>query len=710
MTAHQHPAALPKGHRIDEYEIVRVLGAGGFGITYLAFDHNLNAPVAIKEHFPARWAARASDGRVVSADDEHTNEFTWSRHRFRQEARLLARLEPHPNIVRVHRYSEDDDSAYFVMDYAEGDSLQLVLDTHGALTPEQWRSWMDPILDGLEHLHHHGYLHRDIKPANIVIRTDADGRTIPVLVDFGAARVAAQERTHTQVLTPGYAPMEQHSANAVEGPPTDIYALAAVSYEALTGAPPPSAPDRMLDDRYEPLSARVPAADRTWLAALDQGLSLQPSDRPQTVTEWRAALLQAENEPAGRNAGTAPSAAAQYQAAKPHFEKAWQHAKEAGHDLAPFIEWAVDQMLRAGIDVDTAFDTVGRFVEEQTKADEREAERGSDRGPSLSWKARMTGFVAARAARLRTSLSRKRLWWPDEECAKLFGVLTRELSATSPAANRFWRGCGSIDGVETNGASATTSRCVAVEPKPDSTRRDTSPTQFESFSRLTGRMIAYGGAHAVPIDQDSPFGSYNGYVDLMETCYLETGEEPELSLPEQEESLLMTFYSMYSALQSGDHGFDRIVDDVLDSLGDEDDHDDYDAYESWRDEEFREIEGHLVRGLERCGEDRTEIRGYFSSVDDWLAECRDLRDEPASPDKLESDISEVVAQIEASTWSTTQRLSTSAAWFDEWERSEYAMDAFVDCMRRLRLLHENRLGAAKTRVERALIEIASLSR
>ena len=698
-----HPSALPKGHRIGEYEIVRVLGAGGFGITYLAFDHNLNAPVAIKEHFPARSAARAAGGEVVSADDEHTNEFVRSRDRFRDEARLLARLEPHPNIVRVHRYFEDNDTAYFVMDYAEGDSLRGVLDTHGALTPEQWRPWMDPILDGLDHLHRHGYLHRDIKPANIVIRSAADGRTIPVLVDFGAARVATQEQTHTQELTPRYAPMEQHSAHAVHGPPIDIYALAAVSYEALTGAPPPSAPDRMLDDRYEPLSAGVASADRAWLAAIDRGLSPQPADRPQTVTAWRAALIQANNEPAGTDARTAPSAAAQYPAAKPHFQKAWQHAKEAGKDLPAFIEYAVDQMLGAGIDVDTAYDTIGRFVEEQTEADEREAEHGSDRGPeSPPWKARMTGLAAARTARLRTSFESN-----ENLVAGRAGQRIHEaVQGTRVTESRFWNGCGSIDPVETIGPPETASRRIAFEPKPDSTRRDASAPQFESFSRLTGRTIAYRGAHAVPIDRDSPLSSHNGYVDLMEACYLEPCEEPELSLPEQEESLLMTFYSMYSALQCGDHGFDRLADEVLDSLGNEDDHDDYDAYESWRDEEFKEIEAHLVRGLERCGKDRTEVRGYVSSVDDWIAECEDLRDEPAGSDELES----IVSEVEGSTEGTTQCLSASATWFDEWKKSEYAMDAFVDCIRRLRLLHENRFDAAKTRVERAIVEIAGPSR
>ena len=155
-------------------------------------------------------------------------------------------------------------------------------------------------------MHGQGYLHRDLKPANIVIRA-VDGE--PVLIDFGAARAAARERTHTRVLTPEYAPIEQHGSEGAQGPPTDIYALAAVSYRALTGTPPPSAPDRVLDDRYEPLSDGATGSDRAWLAAIDQGLSLRPEDRPQTVAAWRTALiLQAHNEPAEANARAAAAA------------------------------------------------------------------------------------------------------------------------------------------------------------------------------------------------------------------------------------------------------------------------------------------------------------------------------------------------------------------------------------------------------------------
>ena len=290
-----HLSALPPDHRIDEYEIVRVLGAGGFGITYLAFDHNLRAPVAIKEYFYAGLATRAGRGAVMPSSTSKVEGFEWGRARFLDEARLLARLD-HPNIVHVHRCVETNGTAYIVMDYVEGESLSVVLEKHGALTPPQWRRWMEPLLDGLQYVHRRDYLHRDIKPENIVIRA-ADGE--PVLVDFGSARRAAIERTQhlTAVHTPGYAPLEQYSASSRQGPATDIYGLAAVSYRALTGEPPPAAPDRALDDRYRPLAEKVDGADQAWLEAMDQGLKLRPEERPATVAAWRAALADASNAP-----------------------------------------------------------------------------------------------------------------------------------------------------------------------------------------------------------------------------------------------------------------------------------------------------------------------------------------------------------------------------------------------------------------------------
>ena len=292
MTAH-YPAALPKGHRIGEYEIVRVLGAGGFGITYLAFDHQLDGPVALKEYFPADAARRGPGWGVAPSTTASRPAFTWGLDRFIDEARSLHRLR-HPNVVRAHRYVQAHGTAYIVMEYVEGESLRQVIRVRGRLTPDAWRRWLDPLLDGLAHVHGHGYLHRDLKPANIMIRS-ADGT--PMLIDFGAARIAARDRTHTQVLTPGYAPLEQYSSDGAQGPPTDIYALAAVSYRVLTGEGLPSAPDRVLDDDYEPLANRIAGADRRWLAAIDHGLALRPEDRPQTVPAWTAAMRVARSTP-----------------------------------------------------------------------------------------------------------------------------------------------------------------------------------------------------------------------------------------------------------------------------------------------------------------------------------------------------------------------------------------------------------------------------
>ena len=164
-----------------------MLGSGGFGITYLAFDHMLDGPVALKEYFPADIAVR-TDGMRVEGSIADQKVFDWGLDRFLEEARAIHRLR-HPNLVRVHRYVERHGTAYIVMEYVEGESLASILKSRGRLPVDEWRPWLDRLLDGLAHVHDNAYLHRDIKPANIVIRA-ADGE--PVLIDFGAARVASQ--------------------------------------------------------------------------------------------------------------------------------------------------------------------------------------------------------------------------------------------------------------------------------------------------------------------------------------------------------------------------------------------------------------------------------------------------------------------------------------------------------------------------------------
>ena len=282
----EHTNSLTSGHRIAEYEVLRVLGAGGFGITYLAFDHRLDGPVAIKEYFPADLATRDDGWTVSAATTTHRETFAWGLGRFLDEARVIHRFR-HPNVVRAHRYLEAHGTAYIVMEYVEGESLKAILDRRASLPADEWKPWMEALIRGLAHVHGHGFLHRDIKPANIVIRAE-DGE--PVLIDFGSARTQHRDRTQTQVLTAGYAPIEQYSTGASQGPPTDIYALAAVSYRVLTGVAAPSAPDRVLEDEYKPLQGRIPGADAAWLAAINHGLNLRPEDRPQDIESWSAAL------------------------------------------------------------------------------------------------------------------------------------------------------------------------------------------------------------------------------------------------------------------------------------------------------------------------------------------------------------------------------------------------------------------------------------
>ena len=284
MSPNDHDA-FPEGARVHEYRIVRVLGRGGFGITYLAFDLNLNGPVALKEYFPAGRARRLVHGSVGPASPENRAVFEWGRKSFLAEAQAVHRLR-HPNVVRAHRYFEDRGSVFIVMEYVEGDSLAKILKDRGKLTFSEWAPLLDQLLAGLEHVHDREYLHRDLKPGNIVIR-DTDGA--PVLIDFGSARIAAGERTNTQTVTDGYAPIEQYGKKE-QGPPADLYALAAVSYRVLLGERPPSAPDRVTNDTIGRLAERVREAEPGWLAALDHCLAIHPQDRPQSVTEFRRVI------------------------------------------------------------------------------------------------------------------------------------------------------------------------------------------------------------------------------------------------------------------------------------------------------------------------------------------------------------------------------------------------------------------------------------
>ena len=284
-----HHLALPQGTRIRDFEFHRVLGHGGFGITYLGWNITLDIPVAIKEYLPTDLAARKSDQSVVPQSSQVVADFQWGLERFLDEARTLARLQ-HPNIVRVHQYFEAHGTAYIAMDYVEGEDLSAYLTRKGTLSEDELKDILYPLLSALEVVHGADFLHRDIKPGNIVLR-DVDGS--PVLLDFGAARqaIGAKSRSVTSIVTPGYAPIEQYSSRGHQGAWTDIYALGGVCYRALTGQVPEDATDRVRDDPLIPVSQRCAGqVSGAFLSAIDVALSVDEGDRPQSVGAWRAAL------------------------------------------------------------------------------------------------------------------------------------------------------------------------------------------------------------------------------------------------------------------------------------------------------------------------------------------------------------------------------------------------------------------------------------
>lgn len=290
MSEEQHRLALPQGTRIREFEFHRVLGHGGFGITYLGWNVSLDIPVAIKEYLPADLATREQDLSVVPQSSQAASDFQWGLERFLDEARTLARFQ-HPNIVHVHQYFEAHSTAYIVMDYVEGEDLSAYLTRKETLSEDELKAILHPLLSALEVIHQADFLHRDIKPGNIVLR-DSDGS--PVLLDFGSARqaIGARSRSVTSIVTPGYAPIEQYSSRERQGPWTDIYALGGVCYRALTGQAPEDATDRMRNDPLIPVSQRCAGQASTgFLSAIDAALSVDERDRPQSVAAWREVLV-----------------------------------------------------------------------------------------------------------------------------------------------------------------------------------------------------------------------------------------------------------------------------------------------------------------------------------------------------------------------------------------------------------------------------------
>ena len=282
--------SLAAGRMIGRYQVVSVLGQGGFGITYRARDGQLGREVAIKEYLPLALAVRQDGTTVMPRSTAATEDFAWGRDRFVAEGRTLASLQNAPGIVRVFDFLEANGTAYIVMHLVQGETLESRLRRSGVLKAAEVERILWPLLDGLEQVHDAGFLHRDIKPANILL--DPAGN--PTLIDFGASRAAIAGRSValTAIFTPGYAAAEQMTS-AKQGPWTDIYGLSATLYHAIAGRVPASAFDRMLDDHYEPLGRMaLPGFGRGVLTGLDAGLAVRAGERPQSIAAWRPILGQ----------------------------------------------------------------------------------------------------------------------------------------------------------------------------------------------------------------------------------------------------------------------------------------------------------------------------------------------------------------------------------------------------------------------------------
>ena len=289
-----HKQALPPGFRLGSYRVVRVLGAGGFGVTYLCEHGGSGVKVAVKEYLPSGAAVRTGSA-VVPKSPADRESYQWGLRRFLDEARTLARFE-HRNVVRVRRYFEANGTAYIVMDYEDGEPLDRVLERTGTLNEAQLKHLLLPVVAGLQMVHAAGFLHRDVKPANIFIRRSDDS---PVLLDFGAARQAMGHLSQsvTAIASAGYSPPEQYERSGKHGPWTDIYALSALCYRAVMGEAPIEAPRRqgqLLRGEDDPLPRLADIAaghySATFLLAVDHGLRVLETERPQSLAEWQLEL------------------------------------------------------------------------------------------------------------------------------------------------------------------------------------------------------------------------------------------------------------------------------------------------------------------------------------------------------------------------------------------------------------------------------------
>ena len=274
----------------DQYLIGRALGHGGFGVTYLAWDIGLETRLAVKEYLPHGVVGRGAGEMKVAAYSEQTQqEFEWGLERFLEEARTLKKFSHSPGIVAIDTIFRDNGTAYLVMEFLDGWTLDEFLKRRGGkITFETALRIMLPVIDALSAIHADGVLHRDISPDNIYLTRDGKVK----LIDFGAARNALGQKSRNLsiILKEGYAPEEQYRASGVQGPWTDVYATAATMYHCVTGRAPQPSLDRLAEDKVQRPSEMGIDIDSAAERAIMVGMSLRPGDRFQSMEDFKAVL------------------------------------------------------------------------------------------------------------------------------------------------------------------------------------------------------------------------------------------------------------------------------------------------------------------------------------------------------------------------------------------------------------------------------------
>lgn len=292
----EHPRdSLPAGTVIDCYTIVKLIGSGGFSLIYLAEDEDTQERVVIKEYLPKKMATRKNCLRVSVISEEQLNSFHYGRKLFYQEAKALATLR-HPNVVKVRNFFLANETAYLVMDYEPGKNLgSYIKQRGGSLSATFMLTVFPPILDALSLIHSHNQLHLDIKPNNIHLRPGGN----PLLLDFGAVRhrMRAKDTKTSQVVTPGFSPVEQYYSSGKIGPWSDVYAIGATMRACIEAKPPPSAIKRHAEDSMRPaVELYKKKYPRYLLEAIDWAMEMEVQQRPQNAGE----LLKALKEKSGR--------------------------------------------------------------------------------------------------------------------------------------------------------------------------------------------------------------------------------------------------------------------------------------------------------------------------------------------------------------------------------------------------------------------------